>query len=152
MVGPVPVLARLVSGESGTEDTVEVGEYDSNTFFVGDRIEIGNDDTFRTVSDVHGTSDGSNKMIVTFSPALHEPAIIGTRIYKWPSDATSAVVDPHPQPGSACIDAGDDRSAPDHDLDGNPRVDDLATDNCPVPDLPDCDWFSDIGVFEYEGS
>lgn len=52
-------------------------------------------------------------------------------------------------PSSPCIDAGNDLDAPDLDICGMDRIDITSIANCQTEETPECDWCSDIGVFEY---
>jgi len=59
---------------------------------------------------------------------------------------TWRVYDLHLDAGSPCIDAGDGDSAPETDIDGNPRVDDPATPNSGAG-TPN---YTDMGAYEYQ--
>lgn len=52
-------------------------------------------------------------------------------------------------PSSPCIDAGNDDYAPDTDGAGIERVDVESVANCQTKGSAECDFYSDIGVFEY---
>jgi predicted outer membrane repeat protein len=65
-------------------------------------------------------------------------------------DPAAGPLDLHLQAGSPCIDAGNDTVAPARDIEGHPRYDDPLTPNCATAGAPECDWFSDIGAYEYQ--
>ena len=67
------------------------------------------------------------------------------------ADPSAGVLDLRLLPGSPCIDAGYDPDTPSTDMDGNERFDDPETENCEEPASVECNWFSDIGPFEYQG-
>jgi cysteine-rich repeat protein/predicted outer membrane repeat protein len=55
-------------------------------------------------------------------------------------------------PSSPCIDAGNDEYAPEADGAGTERIDIPSIANCQTQGIAECDWYSDIGVFEYRDS
>jgi hypothetical protein len=66
-------------------------------------------------------------------------------------DPDAGPLDLHLGAGSPCIDAGEDDAVGETDVEGNPRFDDPATDNCAAAGDPACGFISDMGAYEYQG-
>jgi hypothetical protein len=82
---------------------------------------------------------------------LDAPSTEGVRVDIWGMGATDLDVNVHLQSSFPCIDRANDTTAPFLDPEDNARCDDPATDNCVVPETPECDWNADMGVYEYLG-
>jgi predicted outer membrane repeat protein len=130
-------IETTVTTDPSTNDNVIISNSDS-MYLIGYIIEVGDDGVSRSVTSVVGDS-------VTFTPALASATVPGMRVDNWGPSATDLDVNFYLQSTSPCIDAADGTSAPEFDLDGNPRVDDTSTANTGIGPP----W-ADMGTYEYQ--
>ena len=111
----------------------------------GDSLVVNNDSTAAiSFSTVRGGCDSITDAKCGAGTLSQDPLLVD-------GDADDGTVDLRLQPGSPCIDRGNDQQASATDKDGNPHYDDPNSLNCDVAEEVDCDWISDIGAYEFQG-
>ena len=141
------------SGQSGNlrfdSRSLSGNTLDYNLFYLtSGSVQIRWDTGYATLAEFQAAVPGQEIHGIEADPLFVAPAPIAQRPASSPYNVTVNVGDYHIQAGSPAIDSADSNapSEPSFDLDGNPRLDDLATANTGIG----VRTYDDRGVYEYQ--